>query len=272
VKTDTTEQLQAKYPRIEFVTPVQEITFPTEWYEANSEDHFWFQWRARVAEALIQRLGLPTDQPLQVFDIGCGTGITCQQLLRSTSWRFEGADLNIEALARCDRGVARVLYYDILERRPEFRDRYDVIILFDVIEHIEPTRPFLEAVLFHLKPGGVILVNVPALMTLFSVYDTAAGHYRRYDLQTLAAEFSSFDVAVVDQVYWGLTMVPLLWLRKQMLRGETDQAQTIRTGFVPPSPIAHALLKATMKAETAALTRPPLGSSVMTAIRKIPRS
>jgi SAM-dependent methyltransferase len=262
------EALAQRYPRVEFVTPLRTIEFPEEWYEANSEDHFWFQWRARAAAALIGRIGLRTGDPLRVFDIGCGTGITCRQLRRTTSWVFDGADLNIQALARCDAGMARVLYYDIVEKRPEFREQYDVIILFDVIEHIEPTRPFLEAALFHLKPGGVVLVNVPALRGLFSVYDTVAGHYRRYTLDTLAAEFASFDVSVVDRVYWGFSMVPLLWLRKQVLRGQTDANQTIRTGFVPPSPAAHALLKAGMKIETAVLKRPPIGSSAMMAIRR----
>ncbi len=147
---------------------------------------------------------------------------------------------------------------------------YDVLILFDVVEHIEHTRPFLEAVLFHLKPGGIVLVNVPAMMTLFSVYDKVAGHYRRYDTQMLAAEFTPFDATVVDQVYWGFTMVPLLLLRKMMLRGETDEDQTIRTGFVPPSPAAHRVLKTVMKAEATLLRRPPFGSSLMAAIRKNP--
>ena len=254
--------------RVEYVTPLRTIEFPTEWYEANSEDHFWFQWRARAAAALIERLGLPLDQPLRVFDVGCGTGITARQLAQRTSWTFDGADLNVEALKRCAGGLDRVLYYDVLEKREEFRDRYDVAILFDVIEHIEPTRPFLEAVLFHLKPGGIVLVNVPALMALFSVYDKVAGHYRRYDRRMLADEFAAVNATVVDQVYWGFSMVPLLLARKVVLRGETDDAQTIRTGFVPPSPLAHRLLKGIMTTESALLQRPPFGSSLLAAVRK----
>ena len=253
---------------IEFVTDLQTIAFPTEWYEANSEDHFWFQWRARATNALIRRLDLPVGSPLQVFDIGCGTGITCRQLGLTTSWVFDGADLNIEALTRCQAGVRRVLYYDILEQRREFHERYDVILLFDVIEHIEHTRPFVDAVLFHLKPGGVVLVNVPALMTLFGRYDTAAGHFRRYTKRTLADEFKPFDVTVVDQVYWGCSMVPLLLLRKLILREDLSEDRTIRSGFYPPSPIAHTLLKTAMNLETSLLKRPPVGSSVMSAFRK----
>jgi SAM-dependent methyltransferase len=254
--------------RIEFLTDVRTITFPDEWYKANSEDHFWFEWRARTANALISRLGLPVGQPLKVFDIGCGTGITCHQLRRTTKWTFDGADLNVEALSRCDVGRGRVLYYDILEKRQEFRDQYDVAILFDVVEHIEKTHPFLDAVFFHLKPGGVLLVNVPALMTLYGAYDTAAGHFRRYTQRTLAEEFAPFNATVLDQVYWGFSMVPLLWLRKQMLRGQTDEARTIRTGFRPPSTMAHLILKGAMTLETAIMKRPPLGSSVMSAVRK----
>jgi len=253
---------------IEFVTDLQTITFPTEWYEANSEEHFWFQWRARATNALIRRLDLPVGSPLQVFDIGCGTGITCRQLSHTTSWVFDGADLNIEALTRCQAGLRRVLYYNILEKRREFHEQYDVIVLFDVVEHIEHTKPFLDAVLFHLKPGGVILVNVPALMTLYGRYDTAAGHYRRYTKRTLADEFTTFDVSVVDQVYWGFTMVPLLFVRKLMQREELSEDRTIRTGFYPPSPLAHRLLKSVMKLETAVVRRPPIGSSVLTAVRK----
>jgi 2-polyprenyl-3-methyl-5-hydroxy-6-metoxy-1,4-benzoquinol methylase len=254
--------------RIEYMTAIRTIDFPSEWYEANSENHFWFQWRARAADSLTRRVGLPANQPLHVLDIGCGTGITARQLRRTTRWVFDGADLNVEALSRCAGDMRRVLYYDILEKNEQFRDHYDVIVLFDVVEHIEDTRPFLDAVLFHLKPGGVILVNVPALMSLFSEYDTVAGHYRRYSLETMAAEFTSFDATVVDQIYWGFTMVPLLWLRQKMLRGQTNEAEAIRTGFVPPSPLAHAILKGVMKAETSILARPPLGSSVMSVIRK----
>jgi SAM-dependent methyltransferase len=267
--TDTGSQPRSSTnSRIEFLTEVRAIGFPDEWYEANSEEHFWFDWRARTANALIKRIGLPLDRPLRVVDIGCGTGITCRQLQRTTAWTFDGADLNVDALSRCDIKGGRILYYDILEKRPEFREQYDVAILFDVVEHIGETLPFLEAVFFHLKPGGVALVNVPALMTLFGVYDTVAGHFRRYTQRTLTEEFAPLDVKVLESVYWGFSMVPLLWVRKQVLRGQTDAAHTIRTGFRPPSEMAHALLKAAMKFETAILTRPPIGSSVMSAIRK----
>jgi len=148
----------------------------------------------------------------------------------------------------------------------------DVVILFDTLEHIEHTTPFLKAVFHHLRPGGVLLTNVPALMSLFGVYDTIAGHYRRYTAATLGREFAPFDVTVIDQVYWGFSMVPVVWVRKQRLRDDMSEDAVIRKGFVPPHPLVHGLLKTVMSLETGLLKRPPIGSSVMSVVRKNPGS
>jgi len=256
-----------RHPEIEFLTAQRTIEFPDEWYEANSEDHFWFEWRARIARTLINTVGLPTADLLKVLDVGCGTGITCRQFARFTHWAFDGADLNLNALRQCDPGGGRIFYYDVLEKRPAFKDAYDVTILFDVLEHIEDTLPFLEAVLYHLKPGGVLLLNVPALMTFYGVYDEVAGHCRRYTKETLAQEFVHLEATVLAQVYWGFTMLPVLWVRHRLLQGK-PRDQVIRTGFVPPHPFVHSLLRAAMVTELAVIKSPPLGTSVMCAIRK----
>ena len=48
--------------RIEYLTPIRSIAFPDEWYEINAEEHFWFEWRARAANAMIRRTGLAVGQ------------------------------------------------------------------------------------------------------------------------------------------------------------------------------------------------------------------
>ena len=70
--------------------------------------------------------------------------------------------------------------YNIHDRAPDLAARYDAIILFDVIEHIESPAEFLASALYHLKPGGRVFINVPALQSLYSKFDVAVGHYRRY--------------------------------------------------------------------------------------------
>ena len=58
---------------------------------------------------------------------------------------------------------------------------YDMILLMDVIEHIDDDVGFLTAALKHLKSDGVVVINVPAHMSFYSKYDEVAGHKRRYN-------------------------------------------------------------------------------------------
>src|SRR6516225_5594673 len=75
-EVDNQMTLVGQPSNIEFITaPSRPTQMPVEWYDANSEDHFWFQWRTRVTRMLVEKAGIPTEQNLRVLDIGCGTGI-----------------------------------------------------------------------------------------------------------------------------------------------------------------------------------------------------
>jgi SAM-dependent methyltransferase len=247
--------------RIERLSVSPEVGFPGDWYDLNSADHFWFEWRIRAALQQWRTCGLPLDRPWRVLDVGGGRGVVRDQVEAATSWTVDLVELNLAALEAAAPGRGRHLYYDVCDRAPELLGRYDAVMLFDVIEHLEDPQPVLEAVRQHLRPGGFLLLNVPALQSLFSAYDVAAGHFRRYDRSSLPAELKAPEWQVLDQRYWGLTLVPLLGLRKMMLRSAT--AETIRRGFGPPNRFAHLSLRTLMKAETGALSRPPVGTSVL---------
>ena len=94
----------------------------------------------------------------------------------------------------------------------------------------------------------------------------AAGHHRRYDSRTLPAELSAGGWEVKDVRYWGLTLVPLLAVRKLLLRNPSPD--TIDRGFRPPGRLVHAGLRTLMKAETSLLARTPTGTSVLMAARR----
>lgn len=252
---------------VEIVSPVSETDFPDEWYGLTAETHFWFQWRLRAAQRQIQAVGLSTSEPLLGLEIGSGTGVLRDQFEASTSWRIDITDLSLKALRESRPGRGRTLYYDVLQRREAFREAYDLVILYDVLEHIAPTRPFVEAALFHLRPGGWLLLNVPALPALHGAYDVAAGHHRRYDRKSLVAEFAGTDLEVRDVRYWGSLLLPLLALRKAVQGRGGATPETIRAGFHPPGAFAHALLRALMRLELAGGVS-PVGTSLLLAGRK----
>ncbi len=254
-------------PAVEYLSPVAETPFPDDWYAFADASHFWMQWRLEVTLQLSERLGVGRDRPLRALDIGGGAGRFRGQLESRTGWRVDMTDLNLPALRMAERARGRTLYYDVTQPDRSLAGSYDACFLFDVIEHLKEPRALLAAGLAHLRPGGYLFVNVPALQSLFSAYDVAAGHLRRYSRRTLAAEIAGLSGELIAIRYWGLGLVPLLALRR-LVAGRTPDASTIRSGFEPPNQLAHRVLKALMRAELRLVRDPPIGTSVMAAVRR----
>jgi len=128
-----------------------------------------------------------------------------------------GYDLHEFALRRnmCRRG--EVYCYDIHDRADEFRKAFDLLLMFDVLEHIEDQDRFLDSVRFLLADRGCLIINVPAVEWLFSPYDWAQGHHRRYSLASLLEVAGRNGFNVSKATYWGWPLVPVLALRKAAL-------------------------------------------------------
>ena len=107
-----------------------------------------------------------------------------------------------------------------------------------------------------------MIVNVPASMLLFSDYDTAAGHLRRYTPASLTKLFGHCGVKAPAIEPWGMLMIPSLLARKALLRG-AKVAGAIRTGFVPPNAISRLLLHGLKNIETALPFSMPFGTSIL---------
>lgn len=255
--------------RVEILSKVDATPFLDAWFDLTRADHFWFQWRLRATWRLLETGPIARSAPLRVLEVGCGTGVLRAQLEAETSWTVDGADLDRAALERVPEGRGKVYFYDLHDRLERFRERYDLIVLYDVLEHVSNTAPFLDALFHHLRPGGHLLVNVPALSRLYGRYDAAAGHQRRYGIRSLVSELRPFArVEIVDVRFWGLALVPVVALRNLVLSARPSRTDVIERGFKPPSEVVHRLLKLVMRLETAALERPLLGSSLLLLARK----
>jgi SAM-dependent methyltransferase len=252
---------------VEVLSAPQQIDFAEDWYDIAGEDHFWLRWRFHLLLREITRLQLGKAEPWRGLDIGCGRGVVQRQLEQATTWRADGCDLNAPALAQ-HKGVAgRALYYDITERRPEFHDAYDFIVLFDVIEHVAETRPFISAALHHLKPGGYAFVNVPACQALYSRYDAVVGHCRRYDRPLLRRHLEEGGLEIVALRYWGLSLLPAALARKLYVARLGSTEQIVTSGFAPPGRWASTLLSSALATESI-FPAPPIGTSLLAIARR----
>ena len=198
------------------------------WFEIASIDHFWvrrrFQVLQRLAGGLIATAG-------EIAEIGCGHGLLQRQIEDAYNRDVTGFDLNETALKQNISQRSRVCCYDILCKNPALRSIYDVLFLFDVLEHISDDGAFLKAVQFHLKPSGKLIVNVPAGQWAFSRYDVAAGHVRRYSLRTLRESVQRSGLSMLEATYWGFPLVPVLLARKLWPMGMRDNNEVIVAGF-----------------------------------------
>ena len=145
------------------------------------DDHWWYRGRRRIIRAELDRLPLP--RPADVLDAGCGSGRTLLELV--DYGRVSGIELDpdVAAVAR-DRGLGEIVQ-GRLEELPWADESFDLITCLDVIEHTPDDRETLASLLSVCRPGGFLLVTVPAHQFLWSAHDVYNHHYRRYSRRTL---------------------------------------------------------------------------------------
>lgn len=209
------------------------------WFEVATLDHFWVKRRFEVLRKLLGRGFQPESL---VAEVGCGHGLVQAQFCKAYGVSVDGYELNEFALSQSVAKAQPRFIYDIHERREELKEKYGLIIMFDVIEHIEDEKGFLDAVLFHLAPGGLLAVNVPALEWLRSRYDDEQGHFRRYTLRRLEELGAGCGLSRLKSTYWSLPMVPLLLIRKAILKFQKGERAIVKIGFAPPSSLANSIL------------------------------
>jgi len=214
--------------KILYLSPPAEVNMGRGWFEIASIDHFWIRRRFEVFRRLTGDL-VATAQ--EISEVGCGHGLLQLQIEEAYGRQVTGFDLNEFALRQNVSRISEICCYDIFQKDPRVRERYDLILLFDVLEHISDQDGFLAALVYHLKPGGKLAVDVPAGEWAHSKYDEAVGHVRRYSIRSLQSVAQRNGLGITRWTYWGLPLVPALILRKLWLSLTSDKDKIISIGF-----------------------------------------
>jgi SAM-dependent methyltransferase len=182
---------------------------------AVEDEHFWFLGRNRVLSEVTRSAVAGLAPGYRVLEVGCGTGNTLRALAQTcTAGRVFGMDLFAEGLVFArSRTSAALVQGDI--RRPPFNSAFDMIGLFDVLEHLPDDTGVLRYLRSMMVPGGKLLLTVPAYPALWSGFDEAAAHQRRYISSDLRQKLQDTGYRVEYLTYYMAGILPAVWLARK---------------------------------------------------------
>ncbi len=143
------------------------------------DTYWWFVGRRRILHTLIRgALDRPGRTSRRIGDMGCGTGRNLM-LLQEFGWAV-GTDLSPPALNWCRQRGLRELVAAEITRLPFAEGSLDLVTASEVLEHIQDDAAAVAELARIIRPGGLLLVTVPAYQFLWSEHDEALDHFRRY--------------------------------------------------------------------------------------------
>lgn len=204
------------------------------------EGSFWFRARNQII-LLMLRAHFPGAR--RVLEIGCGTGYVLNALAEALpAAHLIGTELHHGGLdAARARVPARVELMQLDARAMPYRDEFDLVGAFDVIEHIDEDERVLAELFRATAPGGGLLLTVPQHMFLWGETDEFSHHKRRYSRGELVAKVRAAGFEVARTTSFVTLLFPMLLLSRLMLalRGPGEFDPDREVGL--PGPVDHVL-------------------------------
>jgi SAM-dependent methyltransferase len=242
-----------------------------DYFYALRYDHDLTEWRAIIRRATLhlawELYGCPDpDREPYILDVGCGTGVT------GLSFAGEGRVFGVDSSALAvdfarQRGLMRIAQ-SVGEGLPFASGHFDLITSSDVLEHIEDDEAVLREMSRVARPGGLLVVVVPAFPTLWSNRDERLQHKRRYRREELSAKVAGAGFEVLRSTYCDSFLFPPLWLlvKTRLLTGDDPKMRL----DVAPSTALDQLWLTLARAERSLLRRHdlPAGASALCIARR----
>lgn len=229
---------------------------------ASTEDvHWWFVARRHIIRSLLR--STLERGPREILEVGAGTGGNLKML--SEFGRVAAMEMNESARALAREKVTeevRIEYGRCPDDLPFKDDRFDLICMFDVLEHIDQDVQCLRSLASKLKPQGRIVITVPAYQWMWGPHDEHLHHIRRYTATTLTQSLHESGYHVDRISYFNTLLFPLAVaarLKDRVLTGKNA------TGVSTPAPIMNNLMRAVFSLESRMLSKVnlPFGVSLL---------
>jgi SAM-dependent methyltransferase len=229
---------------------------------AVEDTHWWFAGRRTICERILDRVALPPRA--LILELGCGTGGNFPMLARRGElFALDNDESALQFAA--SRGLAKLARAALPREFPFAEKSFDLVVMTDVLEHLDDERGSLRAVRLSLKPRGWLLVTVPALQWLWSAHDTTHHHRRRYRASELRRLLADCGFAVDYLSYYNFVLFPAIAGLRTIQHLRAAPLFNRRHDLRMPSRIVNAVLLRLFASERLILGRRqlPIGVSLI---------
>ncbi len=235
----------------------------TEQFELHAQietEHWWFRARQRIVLELVRTL-VPAGTQQLVLEAGCGTGGTLSVFARD--YACCGIDPSVVGIDLARQRFPSIDFRCGLapEGVQDLWPRVRLLLLLDVLEHVEDDVGLLKKLVGALPPGGYCLVTVPADMRLWSPHDESFGHLRRYDRKMLENVCAQVPAKPIMTSYFNWRLYPMVRLARSLNAWRGRSSGKSGTDLFLPHPWINSALEGFFAGESKVLKRAIAGRS-----------
>jgi SAM-dependent methyltransferase len=227
--------------------------------------HWWFSGRRAIISQAIARLPLP--KPAKILEIGCGTGGNLAMLSQYGAVEAMECDETARMLAE-GRRHAKVSKGRLPDDIPFPHSQFDMVVLLDVLEHLDDEIPCITELSKRLINGGYCIITVPAFPFLWSDHDRTHQHRRRYRLESLETVIKRSGLQVRYITYFNFWLFGALAAFRLFTRLLPERKTGADVNM--PNPLINSFLKHIFMSERVFIgkVRLPFGLSLLAVAQK----
>ena len=229
------------------------------------QKHFWFIVRKKIILDTFKKFVQKNEL---IIEIGAGTGDIMRSLVKEGYHDIAVGEIHLSGLKYAQKyGIKKLYQFDVT--KSPFKNHFDVVGAFDVLEHLDNDTLALQNIHQILKKNGKLIVTVPAMKWLWSDIDRQSGHVRRYNQAMIRKLFEQNSFEIISIKGFFILILPFLIIRSLLNKQKSEKNLEERAGF-KINLFVNLILKAVMSVERLLFQNAPgyLAGSLIVVARK----